>query len=350
MVSVMVILLPALVSAACLKDETLNALGFEKLLSKPEKDSDVCTDLHSKYGACVDQDEIKEVMEEENKLLKESYGIGNDATNLLGDTIKEMQELFATHPEGNDEIKARIIFLNIYFNDIKKNLTPCLEALANLQRGFICYATSAKASENTIDTDETLTVKVLRSSINNLDSCTRIFTGLCAVSDGPGLFRISIDGKSPEGESDFTTKNGVLLERCRKYTDISGCDFNQIANCKNAEEGIAEAFFTYGDYDVYPTEEDVETFRTELNAQLAEMKFFLEKGGKVEDLTKLFDNEDTQIASGLKSGGAVELEVMEEGEGGANLQEHGHKSSVEFENIQIFKTFLYLSLIWLSLF
>ena len=325
-----------------LSKDSLKILGFTEILDTAEANSDICTDLFPDHKTIVKPSDVKDRMKEVNANLKSHFGIINDTFVILDKLIADLNALFNDFAEGNENIKARVLFYQVFFQDIEKNKDPCLVALANVQRGLLCYAASGKASEHISVKDDDLVINVLKSSTNDLDSCTRIFTGLCEVNGGTAIFDLGSDSQ----DTTVVTTNKEALRRCDIYRKRSNCDIEQVANCEDASAAIAQAFTVLDDYSFYPNEENLKEISDNLNSQIDLLRVFLATGGKLDEMST------RKQPSGLSAqSGNAEIEVLvgDESDGGANLQEHGHKSGVDFKN-SVITSIVSIALIALGLF
>ena len=75
------------IKSDCLTKSELEELGFKKIKEAPEKveDGTTCSDLFKEYGACVDVDEVRDVLEDDQEELVETMSIKSKVIDLLED-------------------------------------------------------------------------------------------------------------------------------------------------------------------------------------------------------------------------------------------------------------------------
>ena len=300
--------------SACLDPSTLGHLGFTKLLDTPEKSSDYCKGTYDVEGSCVDPSEAKEVMEEINSLLKKGYGI----VGKLDDFVKEVEDLIRdvlTNVQDQSVIEALEFSIEFFKSQLDEHKDECLEEMAKLQRGYVCYATSANASEFAVDTDEKLTIKGKKGTFGSLDKCFSIYSTLCLLSlkNNP----ITLAASSAE---DFMSVNPGFDQRCFDLVQKIECDGEDITKCLSQGHLIAEFFFEYNDITFYPTEEQVEEI-TQLIEKTAEL---------LEELRDVIQPDGDK--SSLTASGVPAIMIEEEG---VYLIQLGEDSGVEFESVQL---------------
>ena len=301
------------VKSACLNSTTLNSLGFTKILDTPETNSDVCKGLYDKGGSCVDVDDLKIRVEEDNAALKAAYGSIDEMPEYFDILMKVIDDHLSTLLSADSITSLKTLFQK-FKDEIKENSTPCLEAMAELQQGFLCYTTSSQASENSIDVDTSLGVNTNKASLAKLDSCFYIFASFCMISTKLNPLT--------SADPDIIPVNYELDDRCDAWHLDPDCNIDKAETCKEPGAAIGKYFFEVNDILLYPTESQIKTATD--NLELAAE--FLEKGNK-----SRFDS-----LSGLLAKGSVYLNKSDTGE---DLATYGENSGIDFKYSTIIKTY-----------
>lgn len=298
---------------ACLAKDTLTKL-FPSALDSPATSTEACTGLFDKGdGACVLAKDVKISIEETNAALAKAYSSIEDLPKYYDDIKKLFLDLSGNSitKEQSDQIEAGFNFLT---EQIKSNEKPCLEALANMQQGFLCYAASAQASEKSIDTDDLLTVKTLPASLTSLDTCYWIFASFCALStsDNPTA------AFNPNGKP----INAELDRRCAAFKADPLCNSDNMDKCPSIGGAVGKYFFEVKDINYFPTKTQIQEARDALE----DLKKLIEAfaGAGRDDVQNLADR-----LSGLSSKGTTSLESDANG---ADLKIYGDNSGVEFKH------------------
>ena len=299
--------------AACLAKDTLTKL-FPSALDAPATNTEACTGLFDKGdGACVAGKDVKTSIEETNSALAKAYSSIEDLPSYYEEIKKFFVDIAGDSitKEQTDLITAGFDFLD---KQIKDNEKPCLDALANIQQGFLCYAASAQASEKSVDTDDLLTVKTLPASLTSLNSCYWIFVSFCMLS--------TPDNPTVAFNPNPKPVNAELDRRCAALKADPLCNSDSVDKCPNVGGAVGKYFFEVKDINYFPTKEQIQ----EAKDALEDIKKLVEAfaGANREAVQGLADR-----LSGLSAKGTT---ALESDENGVDLKTYGDNSKVEFKH------------------
>lgn len=257
------LLLSAPIHGDCLTPSQLSQLGFTP--GPPTHVSDVCPDLFSEVGTCVDPSSLKQKMLQDMENLRKNLkniglmkGIFNQMTSLVNDQAQDTV----------NRTDYSFLIQGTFYRGIS-DVSLCYRQLSILQMGTSCHLSSGNATNGTIFTNKTtqigknralipqvfINLKLSKFASDAFQVCKYVFNTLCSAMTGNStIYDFQGSGTIQTG---YSVRFGPTCEKLRQNRNCVSDPTDPNSNCQSMLEILLEDMIQPYVFDYLPSASDI---------------------------------------------------------------------------------------------